>query len=108
MRLALIIVLTAFILPRETLERMADVAREHGYDLATICERRPDDCSAVVGRIKENGVVLADWSIKASSELVALLEQGVERLHEIKASARADRGTLRDEDISPAWRGHLD
>jgi hypothetical protein len=107
-RLALFIVLTAFILPRETLERMANVAREYGYDLATVCERRPDDCSAVVGRIKENGVVLADWSVKASSELVALLEQGVERLHEIEASARPDRGTLRNEDFTPAWRGHRD
>lgn len=108
MRLALIIALAVLLLPRDTLERMTHAARTHGYDLVTICERHPEDCSAVAERIKSGGVAVADFSARAASQLRGALEDGLQELREFKSFGPPDRGTLREDDLAPAWRGHED
>ncbi|MBU1213419.1 MAG: hypothetical protein KJ587_19455 [Alphaproteobacteria bacterium] len=106
MRLTLIIALAACLVPRETLLGAAQSAYENSMKIVTFCQRRPEECREVGEKLNQAGVLLADFSSQAATQMQSLLEAAVERAQQPQAVSAADRGTLSDEDRTPAWRGH--
>lgn len=104
-RLAVIVALATYLAPPEALERVKQSAYENSVDVVSLCERRPKDCELVAEKLKEGGIVLANFASRAAIELRARFEESMAKVRGVGDFSNLDRGTLRPEDFQPDWRG---
>ncbi len=105
LRLAVIVALAAYLAPRDVLDRVTQSAYASSVDVMTLCDRRPKDCELIAEKLKEGGVVVADFASRAALELRARFEESVSQMRQMRHMSVSDRGTLRSEDLKPDWRG---
>ncbi|MBU2581296.1 MAG: hypothetical protein KJ622_06235 [Alphaproteobacteria bacterium] len=104
-RLAVIMTLAACLAPGETLNRFAQLGYDNARTIATVCERRREECDLIAEKLKQTGVLISGHATRAAVELRTRVENSVRQMRHIGVMSALERGTLQPEDLEPDWRG---
>lgn len=104
MRVLALVFLAALIVPDASVSRAAQDVENALAGIATVCDRSPESCDQMTETARDATRQFKQLSAMTLRETKRVVKTGHDLLDTI-LNASVDRGTLKKDDLTPAWRG---